>query len=351
MKRKTVIRKMQTIAVTLALTVLPVKALADIEINETSFPDPIFRQWISEQSYGKDGMLTEDEIKQVGTIFIWQQEIESLEGIKMFTELKSLTCRKGLLRELDVAGMTNLEEIDVSENELKRIDLAGCKAITKLTVANNRLQKLDVSELNLLRTLTCQNNLLSELKLGESNSLSALQSQNNQLEELDVSMYKNLERLYCQGNKIGSINVSGLKQLSILSCNSNRISALNLSGCTSIKTIFVENNQIRGQAMDELITSMRKTDSGIFCVYEEAGDRNAISYDQVNAARAKGWTVKSRLDDGTTQEYDGMDPESVAAVKSDTDAKLYDLGGFRLEGKPRQKGIYVKEGRKIVYRK
>ena len=141
------------------------------------------------------------------------------------------------------------------------------------------------------------------------------------------------------------------KQIKKLIIMKRKISAINLTGCTSIKTIYHENNQIRGQAMDELITSKRKTDSGIFCVYEEAGDRNAISNDQVNAARAKGWSVKSRQDDGTTQEYDGMDQESVAVVKSDDDARVYDLGGFRLKGKPRQKGIYMMEGRKIVYRK
>ena len=35
---------------------------ADVEINETNFPDEKFRNWVLSQSYGADGMLTDDEI-------------------------------------------------------------------------------------------------------------------------------------------------------------------------------------------------------------------------------------------------------------------------------------------------
>ena len=40
-------------------------ARADVEINETNFPDEAFRSWLLEQDYGKDGMITDKEIAEV----------------------------------------------------------------------------------------------------------------------------------------------------------------------------------------------------------------------------------------------------------------------------------------------
>ena len=40
-------------------------AWADVTINETNFPDVNFRNYLLSQSYGKDGMLTDEEIAQI----------------------------------------------------------------------------------------------------------------------------------------------------------------------------------------------------------------------------------------------------------------------------------------------
>ena len=43
-------------------------AWAEVEINETNFPDANFRNWLLEQSYGQDSVLYEWEISFVKTI-------------------------------------------------------------------------------------------------------------------------------------------------------------------------------------------------------------------------------------------------------------------------------------------
>ncbi|MCR5851403.1 MAG: hypothetical protein K6G92_11975 [Bacteroidaceae bacterium] len=37
-------------------------AWADVEINEENFPDENFRSWVLAKDFGKDGVLTDEEI-------------------------------------------------------------------------------------------------------------------------------------------------------------------------------------------------------------------------------------------------------------------------------------------------
>ena len=99
--------------------------------------------------------------------------------------------------------------------------------------------------------------------------------------------------------------------------------------------------------MDALVASLPNVKEGKLNVYEkEAGDRNAISYDQVGAAREKGWTVQS-LFEGKWLEYDGEASESVSFVLSDkAGGPCYDLSGRKLQKAP-EKGIYITDGKKI----
>ena len=43
---------------------LPLVASADVEINETTFPDEGFRNWVLRQSYGQDG----PELNKIATL-------------------------------------------------------------------------------------------------------------------------------------------------------------------------------------------------------------------------------------------------------------------------------------------
>lgn len=60
----------------------------DVLVNSTNFPDANFRNWILQQSYGKDGVLTGTEIASVYNIHIEHENISSLKGIECFTNLK-----------------------------------------------------------------------------------------------------------------------------------------------------------------------------------------------------------------------------------------------------------------------
>ncbi len=44
---------------------------ADVAIDATHFPDPGFRKWLASQDFGKDGIITTAEIKEITNLTVW----------------------------------------------------------------------------------------------------------------------------------------------------------------------------------------------------------------------------------------------------------------------------------------
>lgn len=69
-----------------------------IEITEAVFPDPAFRSWLQNASningYGADGLLTAEEISNILSIDVSGKNMQSLQGIEVFTSLEKLDCKK-----------------------------------------------------------------------------------------------------------------------------------------------------------------------------------------------------------------------------------------------------------------
>ena len=137
-------------------------AWADVEINETNFPDANFRNWVLGQTYGADGVLTESEIANVTNIEVNSKNIESLKGIEHFTALKSLSCYYNKLTGLDVSKNTALTNLSCSNNSLRTIDLSGNTALNYLHCQNNQLTTLNVSACKKLSGLECYCNQIKD---------------------------------------------------------------------------------------------------------------------------------------------------------------------------------------------
>ena len=74
------------------LVLLPMMASAEnVMINETNFPDTNFRNWVLSQDYGADGVLTDEELKNITDLDVRRLEIHDLKGIEYFTALEELT--------------------------------------------------------------------------------------------------------------------------------------------------------------------------------------------------------------------------------------------------------------------
>ena len=81
---------------------------ADVKINETTFPDSNFRNWVLSQDYGADGVLTNEELENVTSLDISRLDIHNQKGIEYFTALKDLNCMTNKLTTLDLSKNTAL---------------------------------------------------------------------------------------------------------------------------------------------------------------------------------------------------------------------------------------------------
>jgi hypothetical protein len=89
----------------------------------TLFPDEKFRNYLLNESYGKDGELTENEINDITHIVISDRNISSLAGIEYFTALELLWCYDNQLTALDVSNNTALTLLECYNNSIKGADM------------------------------------------------------------------------------------------------------------------------------------------------------------------------------------------------------------------------------------
>ena len=218
---------MKKITLLVFAAMLTISAMADVKINVTNFPDAKFRSYLFSNSYGKDGVLTDEEIARITTIVVSDMGIQSMKGIEFFPELKILSC-----------NINDLTSLDVSKN----------MKLIKLFCDRNKLKTLDVSKNTVLEMLECGGNLLTTLDLSKNPRLTYLYCPNNPLTSLDLSKNPKLTYLYC---------------------------------CQS---------QIKGAAMDRLVGSLPKVsyDGRMFVILHK-DEGNVMTTKQVAAAKAKGW--------------------------------------------------------------
>ena len=276
-----------------------------IEINEATFPDENFRNWVLSKDYGEDGVLTEEEISDVTSIDVMYKGIQSLKGIEFFTSLTDLNCYTNQLTALDLSNNTALTTLYCTTNQLTTLDVSKCINLTHLECNGNQLTELDVSNNTALNELHCSGNKLTELDVSKNIELTNLNCHENQLTELDVSKNSTLKRIWCSENLLTSLDVSGCALLESLKCIRNRLTMLKVSGCPELWEIFCHNNQIKGEAMDEFIDGLPVIPEGWghLCIVNTENEQNVMTKAQVAAAKAKGWNPRYRFGAFGTPEY------------------------------------------------
>ena len=96
----------------------PFQPVVQVGIDKTNFPDDNFWNYLLEQDYGKDGVLTEAEIRNITVMDVSEKEIKSLKGIEYFTALRTLNCSDNELTELDLSKNMALENLLCFKNQI-----------------------------------------------------------------------------------------------------------------------------------------------------------------------------------------------------------------------------------------
>lgn len=369
-----------------------------IAIDETNFPDEKFREYLLEQDYGQDGLLTEEEISGITSLGVGGLRIKNLQGLEFFTELRSLSCEGNRLSSLDVSKNTKLTDIYCADNYLTALDVSNNVALTSLQCWNNQIETLNVSNCKDMILLHCQENALTSLDLSGLTSLTNLQCEQNKLTSLDLSNNAAIEYMFCHSNKLTSLNLQGctkllsiycqeneLASLSVagcdklweLDCYDNQLTTLDLSGCTLMMNLLCYNNQfttldvadckelenlscygnkIKEEAMDALISSLPYNDTKAefpFVVFDETNsdEGNVCTKAQVAAAKERGWTPYYMAKwKSLPVPYEGSEPSAISPVRNDgaRNSAYFQLDGKTGYGYPTKKGVYIIGRKKVV---
>lgn len=343
-----------------------------IEINQSVFPDDNFRNYLLGTNYGKDGILTETEIKGIETLIVQNKNISSLVGIELFSALKELNCSGNKLVLLDLSQNVYIESIYCDNNNISTLNVANNPRLKYLSCSNNQLNLLDLSKNTALQTIYCSSNRLSSLILSNKTALRDVGCVSCQLKSLDLSGCTALEELKCFNNQLTFLNLSDCISLGYIDCDNNQLTSLDVSKCNALSGLYCEHNQLislnissngalkylhcycnnlSGSAMDALVNSLpqKSVEGNIFRVFDNTKDdeNNVCTKVQVAEAKAKGWTPQYY--NGTKWlEYEGSETSGVEGIVIDKQilSFIYSLSGQRLAAP--KKGINIINGRKVI---
>jgi Leucine-rich repeat (LRR) protein len=240
-------------------------ASADVTINATNFPDPIFREWVSTKIDNTKGVISDATIASTLEISCEGKLISSLKGVEFFTTLRFLSCSGNNLTSLDLSANKNLKEVICSsnklillklpdnggniktlvcsDNKLTSLDISKIAYVSSLNCARNQLDSIDVSPASSMTSFDCSGNKLTKVTLGE-NAVRNFNCSGNSLTSVDISKCTDLSIFNCSNNNLTSFDVSANTVLETLNCSSNNLTSLGLSTNTNLTTLNCSNNKL-----------------------------------------------------------------------------------------------------------
>ena len=241
-----------TLLLTILMSMVATKTFGFVEINEKNFPDKRFREYLLSQSYGADGLITDDEIPLITKMVITTpttsatvSKMQNMKGIEYFTALKELDCSWNEIDTLDLRNNPLLEKLNCSYHGGSVIlGLAGNKNLKEVYSTNEGHPKLDLSNCINLTTLDCGYGCsMDTLDISGCVSLInlTLPHGNNytyHLYNLNASGCTSLKEIRCYKASVFTLNASGCTSLEILECYQNSgLYELNVTGCAALKTL------------------------------------------------------------------------------------------------------------------
>lgn len=268
-------------------------AFADVQIVGNNFPDNKFRNYLLSQSYGKDGVITTAEIANITEINVSSLKIQSLEGIKYFTALKTLNCDNNKLTSLDVSKNTKLTRLNCSGNQIRGAAMdalinslpsvnSGSFHAINLSNEGNVMtaSRVGTAKTKGWETWYTESGTIWEKYAGapdgieieersfpdenfrlylashdygkdyiisdaEIKSITYMNIDSKNVVSLQgIEYFTALESLWLFGNSINSLDVSQNASLTELYCNYNNLTKLNVTGCNALEILCCNRNKL-----------------------------------------------------------------------------------------------------------
>lgn len=190
----------------------------NVAITEAVFPDAAFRSWLENPAningYGADGVLTAEELANIRSIDVANQNLTSLQGIEVFFALETLDCKNNALTALDVSQNTALKHLHCAFNRISTLDVSGLTSLISLNCEHNGMTELDLTGCAALEVIYCRNNNLSAVDFSTNTNLKFITVFDNRLTDVDLSMLSKLEFVHINHNRLTHLDLSHNTNLS-----------------------------------------------------------------------------------------------------------------------------------------
>ena len=242
-------------------------AASAIPINEETFPDPVFREYVLK--IVGSSVLTEEKARQIEVLDVSKNNIKkvlgdrapitSLMGIRYLRYVKDLNCSgQELKKTLNLEQNSRVEKLNCSGNQLTDLWFHTGSSLRYLDCSVNQFTALNLSKNPELIELSCSNNKLTSLDLSANTKLQQINASSNKLTALDVRQLPELTHLYLWANHdLKSIDVSKNTKLEFLSVSHCKLTSLDVRNNRKLVELFVYNNQLT--ALDVRSNYMLKT--------------------------------------------------------------------------------------------
>ena len=229
-------------------------AASAMPINEETFPDPVFREYVLK--IVGSSVLTEEKARQIEVLDVSDDNIKevlgdrapitSLMGIRYLRYVKDLNCSgQELKKTLNLEQNSRVEKLDCSGNQLTGLWFHKGSSLKYLNCSVNEFTALNLSKNPELTELYCSNNKLTSLDLSANTKLQKINASSNKLTALDVRQLPELTHLYLWSNSdLRSIDVSKNTKLEFLSVSHCKLTSLDVSHNRKLVELFVYNNQL-----------------------------------------------------------------------------------------------------------
>jgi len=258
------------------------------------------------------------------------------------------------LTTLNISGNSHLRTIDFSNTQVESVDLSVCAVLNLIFCKHTPLSSLHLTNCPILESLNCANTKLTSLDLSNCKNLDDVRVDSCQLTTLKMPASGcKVVTLDCKDNKLSELDLRGCGQLMTLECQNNQLTSLLLNPIIypddypdyryELNTLNVYNNKLKGTAVDALINKLlpRECETALYFYDTNSGkEGNDMTSEQVAAAKAKNWYPCY---------YEGGDVNAIQLLKDNQyDDIFYTIDGIRLQGQPTKKGVYIKDGKKVL---
>ena len=229
-------------------------AASAVPINEETFPDPVFREYVLK--IVGSSVLTDTIARQIEVLDVSDDNIKevlgdrapitSLMGIRYLRYVKDLNCSgQELKKTLNLEQNSRVEKLNCSGNQLTGLWFHKGSSLKYLTCSVNEFTALDLSKCSELIELSCGSNKLTSLDLSANTKLQKISAGSNKLTALDTRNLPELTYLNLWGNHdLKSIDVSKNPKLEILSACHGKLTSLNVKNNRKLVELYVYNNQL-----------------------------------------------------------------------------------------------------------